>query len=278
MINYSVKIKLLAYLCGIFLLPQCYSTNDALKVSEITPAKEKTVVLDYFYNNEWKKDKDGNEKRMHYTWEDTTFGGYSVLGDIFKKEGAKITSLDVKPTAANLKNASIYIIVDPDTAKESANPNYMDEGAAATIAAWVKKGGVLVMLTNDKGNCELEKFNTLSEKFGIHFNEDSHNRVKNDIFEQGAVMTPEGHEIFNGAKKLYVKEYSSLKVSSPAKTVLKSGENDLMAVSKYGKGTVFALGDPWIYNEYVGGKKMPADFTNYAAAGEFAKWLIKQAK
>lgn len=276
MYNYPIKIKVLASVCGMFILPQLV-TNNSLQVTTAA-AKEKTVVLDYYYNNEWKKDKEGKNYRWHYTWEDTTFGGYSVLGDIFKKEGAKLSSLDKKPTAANLKNASVYIIVDPDTEKESANPNYMDAEAANAIAEWVKKGGVLVMLTNDSGNCELEKFNTLSEKFGIHFNEDSHNRVKNDAFEQGAVMTPDNHEIFKASKKLYVKEYSSLKVSSPAKTVLKSGDNDLMAVAKYGKGTVFALGDPWIYNEYVGGKKMPADFVNYQAAEEFAKWLLKQAK
>jgi unsaturated rhamnogalacturonyl hydrolase len=276
MFNYPIKIKVLATICGMLVLP--HLITDCAVRSDTVSAKEKTVVLDYYYNNEWKKDKEGKENRWHYTWEDTTFGGYSVLGDIFKKGGAKLSSLDKKPTAANLKNASVYIIVDPDTQKESAQPNYMDAEAAEAIAGWVKKGGVLVMLTNDSGNCELEKFNMLSEKFGIHFNEDSHNRVKNDMFEQGAVLTPDNHEIFKAPKKLYVKEYSSLKVSGPAKTVLKSGENDLMAVAKYGKGTVFALGDPWIYNEYVGGKKMPADFTNYAAAEEFAKWLLKQAK
>lgn len=275
MINYQQKIKVLASVFGMFLLPQFFPSQ--INKAE-TAGKEKTVLLDYYYNNEWKKDAAGKDIRWHYTWEDTTFGGYSVLGDVFKKEGAAITSLENKPTAANLSKASVYIIVDPDTEKETAKPNFMDDEAAATIAAWVKKGGVLVLLTNDAGNAELQKFNMLSEKFGIHFNEDSHNRVQKDDFEQGAVLTPEGHEIFGQAKKLYVKEYSSLNVSSPAKTVLKSGDNNLMAVAKYGKGTVFALGDPWIYNEYVGGKKMPAEFQNYAAAQDWVKWLLKQTK
>ena len=26
----------------------------------------------------------------------------------------------------------------------------------------------------------------------------------------------------------------------------------LMAIVKHGKGSVFALGDPWLYNEYIG--------------------------
>lgn len=51
-----------------------------------------------------------------------------------------------------------------------------------------------------------------------------------------------------------------------------------MAVAKYGKGTVFALGDPWIYNEYLDGRKLPKDFDNYKAAEDWVKWLIKQAK
>ncbi|TRW23864.1 DUF4350 domain-containing protein [Flavobacterium zepuense] len=276
MFSYQKKIKVLASVCGMFILPQCIPVVNLLDTE--VAGKEKTVMLDYYYNNEWKKDVEGKDYRWHYTWEDNTFGGYSVLGDIFKKQGAKIASLESKPTAANLKNASVYIIVDPDTEKETAKPNFMDEEAAVSIAAWVKQGGVLVLLTNDAGNAELKNFNKLSDKFGVHFNEDSHNRVQNDIFEQGAVMTPAGHEIFGSPKKLYVKEYSSLNVTSPAKTVLKSGENNLMAVAKYGKGTVFALGDPWIYNEYVGGKKMPADYQNLAAAEEFAKWLLKQTK
>ena len=275
MINYQKKIRVLASALGMFILPQFFPNyiNEPQ-----TAGKEKTVLLDYYYNNEWKKDATGKEIRWHYTWEDTTFGGYSVLGDIFKKEGAVTASLDSKPTANNLSKASIYIIVDPDTEKEAAKPNFMDDEAAGTIADWVKKGGVLVLLTNDSGNAELKNFNKLSTKFGIEFNEDSHNRVQKDAFEQGAVITPENHEIFKASKKLYIKEYSSLNVTSPARTVLKSGENNVMAVAKYGKGTVFALGDPWIYNEYVGGKKMPADYVNYEAAQEWVKWLLKQTK
>jgi unsaturated rhamnogalacturonyl hydrolase len=57
----------------------------------------------------------------------------------------------------------------------------------------------------------------------------------------------------------------------------KSGDN-VMAVARYGKGTVFALGDPWIYNEYLDGRKLPKEFQNYDAAVNWVNWLIKQAK
>ena len=51
-----------------------------------------------------------------------------------------------------------------------------------------------------------------------------------------------------------------------------------MAIAGYGKGTVFALGDPWIYNEYVDGRKLPADYENYQAAEDMVHWLIEQTR
>ncbi|MBK5271012.1 MAG: hypothetical protein JJE22_08365 [Bacteroidia bacterium] len=51
-----------------------------------------------------------------------------------------------------------------------------------------------------------------------------------------------------------------------------------MAVAKFGNGTVFALGDPWIYNEYVDGRKLPNSFDNYKAAEVWVQWLIEQTK
>jgi unsaturated rhamnogalacturonyl hydrolase len=51
-----------------------------------------------------------------------------------------------------------------------------------------------------------------------------------------------------------------------------------MATAKYGKGTVFAVGDPWLYNEYTDGRKLPADFDNYTAAEMLSSWLLQQGK
>ncbi|RYZ45514.1 MAG: hypothetical protein EOO14_25635, partial [Chitinophagaceae bacterium] len=59
--------------------------------------------------------------------------------------------------------------------------------------------------------------------------------------------------------------------------VTKEGKN-IMAVAKYGKGTVFVLGDPWLYNEYTDGRKLPADFHNYEAASDLVAWIAKQIK
>ena len=73
---------------------------------------------------------------------------------------------------------------------------------------------------------------------------------------------------------------STLKVSSPAKTVFKAKNGDtIMAVSHLGKGTVFAVGDPWLYNEYLDGRKdMPADYQNFKAASDLSQWLLEQSE
>ena len=58
--------------------------------------------------------------------------------------------------------------------------------------------------------------------------------------------------------------------------MLKKENLVVFAVAKIGKGTVFATGDPWLYNEYVDGRKIPPVYENFKAANELVSWLIKQ--
>lgn len=245
-------------------------------VPKLSTGKGKTLLLDYYFNNEWKKDATGTDIRWHYTLQDKSNSGFTMLGDVFNSYGVKTTPLESAPAATNLKGADIYLIVDPDTEKETAKPNFIEPKDITAIKNWVRSGGVLVLLGNDVGNAEFKHFNQLAKEFGVQFTEDSKNRVEKDQFEQGAIIIPEGHSIFKTATKLYIKELSSLQVQSPAVTVLRNGNVNVMAVAKYGKGTVFMLGDPWLYNEYVDGRKLPADFDNYKAATDLVQWLIKQ--
>jgi unsaturated rhamnogalacturonyl hydrolase len=242
------------------------------------PGKGKTVMLDRYFNNEWKKDATGAMIRWHYTWEDRANPGYALLGEIFRRHGAQTSSLDTAPDAVSLGQASIYVIVDPDTEKESPKPNYIDDVSAEAIEKWVRGGGVLVLLGNDTGNAEFSHVNALAARFGIQFNLDSRNRVQADRFPEGAVFVTEGHPIFGKGGKLYIKEYSSLSVRPPAKSVLDHNGTIVMAVSQLGRGTVFALGDPWIYNEYLDGRKLPSDFGNHKAAESWTRWLLEKAK
>ena len=63
---------------------------------------------------------------------------------------------------------------------------------------------------------------------------------------------------------------------SPAKALLKKDDLTIFASAKVGKGTVFATGDPWLYNEYTDGRKLPVMYQNAQAADDLVKWLIQQ--
>ncbi|MVT08608.1 glycoside hydrolase family 88 protein [Chitinophaga tropicalis] len=235
-----------------------------------------TVAIDNFFNNEWRKDVTGNPASWHYVWDEMDNGGYSLWGDIIRNREARTKMISEAPTAANLSGANVLIIVDPDTEKETEKPNYMTAAYAAVIESWVKKGGVLVILQNDAGNSEIKQFNTLTERFGIHFNEDSRNHVEGKQFEQGALFLPAGNPVFPNTKKIYIKEISTIKVQSPAKAVFEDKGDVIMTVARVGKGTVFAVGDPWFYNEYLDGRRLPASFENYQAATDLTEWIFKQ--
>ena len=81
-----------------------------------------TVMLDYYFNHETKQDANRQPQRFHYLWEDTSSTGFSIWGQIFKHKGATLRSLDAAPTTGNLKGASVYIIVDPDSKKKTRIP------------------------------------------------------------------------------------------------------------------------------------------------------------
>lgn len=240
--------------------------------------KEAVVALDYYFNSEWKKDKEGNNYRFHYTWEDREDSGFSMWDSAFAGLNAKTISLETAPTKGNLSEADIYIIVDPDTQKETAMPNFIKSADVKVISDWVKAGGVLVLMANDSSNAELDNFNKLAAEFGIKFNKDLKNPVTGKQYEMGKIMIPSGHFIFNDVKKIYIKEFSSLNIQKPAKAALTHKDDVVMAYAKVGKGTVFAVGDPWLYNEYSNKSRLSEDYENYKAGKALAGWLIKQTK
>ncbi len=241
------------------------------------PGKGKTVVLDCYYNNEWRKNGYGQYVRRHYTWDDTENGGFSLLGDIWQSYGARLAVLDSAPTVRGLSQASVYVMVDPDGWKDTREPNSMTEAQAGVIAAWVSRGGVLLLLGNDSANCNLKTFNLLGRKFGIRFTDSSRNMVKGDEFETGAVYSRPDQPVFRKTRKMYLKEISVLSVQPPARPLIREGRDVIMAMARLGKGTVVAVGDPWLYNEYLDGRKIPAQYQNFSAAQELLQWLLKQA-
>jgi unsaturated rhamnogalacturonyl hydrolase len=256
---------------GAFLL----AVNEMELLPTLRLGKGRTVLLDNYFNHEIRKEVTGDDVPFHYIWSEMDNNGYSLFGYVFNKYGVQTKTLATVPTSQNLKEADIYIIVDPDTEKESKMPNYIQLKDIAAIQNWVKTGGELLLMANDSGNVEFQHFNQLAERFGIHFNEDSKNKVQGNNFEQGAIRIPAYHPIFTNPKKIYIKELSTIQAKDPATIVLKKSNDNIIAVSKYGKGIVLAVGDPWFYNEYFDGRKLPVEYENYAAANDLVRWLIK---
>lgn len=228
------------------------------------------VVLDNYFNHEI--NASGN--LFHYLWSDRGNSGFSQWGDIFKEKGAILETLQQAPRDKNLNNANIYIIVDPDTKAETPAPHYIRKKDIKAITHWVRRGGILVLMANDSGNSEFTHLNRLAKKFGMHFNEVSLNHVAGQQWEMGAITRLPDHPIFAGVQKIYIKEASSLNLTAPAKPVLTKEGHVFMALSPVGGGYVFAVTDPWIYNEYIGNKYLPGDFQNHQAAENLADYLI----
>ncbi|MGN6267975.1 MAG: glycoside hydrolase family 88 protein [Ginsengibacter sp.] len=259
---------------GAFLL----ASNEMELLPTLSVGKGKTVTLDYYFNHEMRKDILGNPEQFHYIWQEMDNNGYSLFGNIFRRYGATTNSLKTAPTNENLRNTSVYIIVDPDNEKETAQPNYISESDINSIYNWVNNGGVLLLFGNDSANVEFTHFNKLAERFGIHFNFDCQNKETASNFSMAEINLEPGNSIFKNVSKVFIKEYSSLNLNVPANAVLKQGNINVAAVAKVGKGAVFAVGDPWFYNEYLDGRKIPADYQNFSAAEGLVRWALRQAK
>lgn len=255
------------------------STRSAVSESgAASQRKKKTVTLDCYFNNEWRKGPDGRMARWHYLWNEHDNDGFSTLGEVFESNGAHLDTLAGSPTLQKLRNSSVYIIVDPDDMKESPAPHIISEKEVAAICDWVRSGGVLLLMGNDSGHTNIRSMNVLSSKFGITLNEDLFNTVQGDVFERGAVDVSNSKDVFSTARKIFVKDIATLAVNPPATAIVTKEGKHIMATATYGKGTVFVIGDPWLYNEYTDGRKLPDDFDNYEAAQDLARWLLARAR
>jgi unsaturated rhamnogalacturonyl hydrolase len=153
----------------------------------------------------------------------------------------------------------------------------MQQHDADDIAAWVKRGGVLVLMENDPANADLAHLNLIADRFGIHFNDVLKHHVIGDQFEAGSIPVSGGGPVFQHPHTLYMKDTCGISLKAPARALLEDKEGIVIATAKYGRGTVVAVVDPWLYNEYTDPRKLRPRQDNYAAGEEFVAWLLKQA-
>ena len=236
----------------------------------------RTILVDGWFNSQHRTDAFGQEVYFHYKWNTWDEPGYSLFGHIFRSFGADTRELDAEPTFANLRNSQIYLIVSPDNANKNPLAHFANAEDAAQIASWVKSGGVLMIMENDTSFADLDHFNVISEKFGIHFNSVLHKHVIGTDWDQGKIDIDGSGPIFHHSHTIFVKDVCTISVSGPAHAALAEGDDIFMATAKYGRGSVYAMVDPWLYNEYTDGRKLPATFDNFAAGNELVRWVLEQ--
>jgi unsaturated rhamnogalacturonyl hydrolase len=259
---------------GVFLLASVEIEN----MSNARIGRAQKVLLDAWFNSQKRQDAFGQPVYFHYKWNDQSNSGYSLLGHLFNSFGAETETLYTPPTSVALHNAQVYIIVSPDIPVKNPNPHYMRAEDATEIAQWVNEGGVLVIMENDPGNADLDHLNLLSERFGIHYNKVLRNQVEGSRFEMGKVAIEAGGPVFRNPHTAFMKEICTITETSPASSVLKDRGDTLIAIARYGKGTVLATVDPWFYNEYMDGRILPQDFDNFATARDLVRWILMQTQ
>lgn len=238
---------------------------------------QKTIALDNWFNRETHA-KTG--KIFHYTWDDTENSGFSIMAQTFRDMGASLLTLETAPAAQNLKTAGVYIIVDPDTISENPDPNYVQPADIKAIEKWVRKGGVLVLMSNDKPNAEFTHFNRLASVFGFRFRPVTLNPVEGRNWDMGAETVFPDHPLFRNVRKIYMKETTPIVLDKNARPLVRdNGDGEVfIAETGYGKGYVLAIGDPWLYNEYVDNRRLTSDFDNDKALVNFCSFLVSKAK
>jgi unsaturated rhamnogalacturonyl hydrolase len=256
---------------GAFLL-----AASEMEMSGATSGLGETVLLDAWYNSQTRANAAGQTELFHYKWDDFANSGFSLFGHIWRSYGVETKTLTTAPTSEKLRDAQFYIIASPDNPSKTPNPHYMTAEDADQIAQWVRDGGVMMMMENDPDNADIPHMDLLADKFGLHFDNVLVHHVIDDNFAMGRIDLTVEPAPFKRPHVLYMKDTCSLTLSQDAVPLLRYNGDLLMAMTKYGKGMVFAVTDPWLYNEYTDGRKLPADYDNFAAGNELVQWLIEQ--
>ncbi len=203
---------------------------------------QKAVGLDAFHNNE-------ANLPGHYSWDAADPGGFSELGKLIQGMGGELRTVRERASAKALAGLDVLIVVDPDTPAETAEPKFFEKGEIRAIEKWVRAGGQLALLGNDKGNTEFEHFNKLSARFGIEFIETKYR----DAHGASKITVPSGSAITGKGLSAYFVDAAPLRITAnESETLLSADGAALMSLVRHGKGSVLALGDPWVYNEYIG--------------------------
>jgi unsaturated rhamnogalacturonyl hydrolase len=257
--------------------PFIMAATEVENIQNAKLARGKKVVMDGWLNSQQQTDAFGQKYLFHYKWQEENQPGYSMVGHILENFGATTTVLPTEPTATALKDAQVFVIVSPDNALKNPTPNYANATDAEELAKWVKNGGVLVLMANDAANTDLAHFNLIAGKFGLKFTDLLRKHVIGTQWEQGKVIIDGKSPVFHAPHTLYIKDVCTIESGKGTDVLLKEGDDVFMTRTKFGKGAVVAFVDPWFYNEYADGRRLPASYDNYAGAQEFLRYVLEQS-
>lgn len=255
------------------------AANEMALAPHNTAAAGSSVLLDAWYNSQQRKNAAGMTEYYHYKWSDLSDSGFSLFGHMWRSVGATTDTLYEAPTPDALRSASFYLIVSPDIPQKNPNPHYMTNEDAAVIENWVRQGGVLILMENDPPNSDLAHLNLLADRFGIHFDDVLLHHTVGDEIDNGRIPIAADGPVFRRPHTIYLKDTCAISVHDKATALLSDRGAIVMAAAHLGKGTVFAMVDPWLYNEYTDGRKNPliySQFDNFAAGEELVQWLLQQ--
>jgi hypothetical protein len=190
----------------------------------------------------------------HYRWESSDLGGYSELAGIIHDLGAEVRTISEPLNEGNLKGVTVLLIVAPDTRATTTTPNFISEPESLAVDGWVRNGGHLLLFGNNKGHSEFQQLNRLAAKFGVEFIESTFRDVNGrDDFHPLSVSPQLGVGLYG-----FISGAAPLRISNPeAEVLMRDVDSAIMVQVLHGKGTVIALGDPWLYNEHI------TDFDNW---------------
>ena len=270
-------LLLLALSC-LLRVPVTDARNPAEKTPAATPNpwQGAKITLDAWFNSQRRKNAAGQMEYFHYKWDDLTDSGFSQFANIFHSFGAKTDTLYSVPTVEKLRGSQLYIIVSPDIPAKNPNPHYVRAEDADQVVQWVNDGGVLVLMENDPANADIEHLDVLADRFGIHFDAVLRHHVIGEQFALGTIAVNGDGPVFFQPHVLFMKDTCAISVRNPAVALVQDGADTVMAIAKYGKGTVFAVVDPWLYNEYIDNHRLPSRYDNLEGGKELVRWLLQQ--
>jgi hypothetical protein len=212
-------------------------------------APKPVVALDCYHNT---------ETPAHYTWQKVGLGGYSQFAQILLTLGADTSTITTPLDSPTLSHASVLMIVNPGTV------NLIAAAEIDAVDKWVQQGGKLMCFANNTGHVEFVHYNQLMARFGITFNDTTQTGGSN------FAPVPQ-NEVFSACTTFYIVDMCNLSIVSPAASIFTFQGSVLMATSLKGAGKVFAVGDPWVYDEHIAAKD------NIKGITEVMNWLLGTA-